>query len=80
MIRDWNRSQVLGQTVFHFKNSLRPFISVRVSNKDVFIDIDAMEGYTIDELEYEGLEFYTKDDDEDFKGVDVDGRLKDWIW
>lgn len=80
MIKDWNRSQVLGWTVFHFKNSLRPFVNARVSNEDVFIDIDSMEGYTIDELESEGLNFYTKDDDEDFKGVDVDGTLKNWIW
>ena len=63
MIRDWNRSQVLGQAVFHFKNSLRPFVSITVSNEDIFLDIDSMEGYTLDELEYEGLEFYEKDDD-----------------
>lgn len=79
MIRDWNRSQVLGQAVFHFKNSLRPFVSITVSNEDIFLDIDSMEGYTLDELEYEGLEFYEKDDDEDFKGVDVDGTLKSWF-
>lgn len=79
MIRDWNRSQVLGQAVFHFKNSLRPFVCITVSNEDIFLDIDSMEGYTIDELEYEGLEFYEKDDDEDFKGVDVDGTLKSWF-
>lgn len=81
MIKDWNRSQVLGQAVFHFKNSLRPFVSITVLNQDIFLDIDLMEGYTLDELEYEGLEFYTKDDDEDFKGVNVvNGTLKSWFY
>jgi len=28
LIKDWNRNEVCGNEVFHFKNSLRPFIYV----------------------------------------------------
>jgi hypothetical protein len=73
MIRDYNRSQVLTGTVFHFKNSLRSFVVVDFisENKTLFVDLHEGFAYSYDDLEYEGLEFYEKEDDEDFKGVDV---------
>lgn len=80
MIKDWNRSEVLGNTVFHFKNSLRPFVSVPTNNyDDIFIDINEWVAYTFYDLEFEGLKFYEKEDDEDFKGVEIAGTLKEWV-
>jgi hypothetical protein len=72
MIKDWN-NEILDGAVFHFKNSLRPFISVYDENEDetLFIDLHNFIGYHFDDLEYNELNFYTKNDDEDFKGVDV---------
>jgi hypothetical protein len=37
-----------------------------------------MIAYDFDELEYEGLDFYRKEDDDDFLGVDTDGHLE-WV-
>lgn len=80
MIKDWNRNQVLGNTVFHFKNSLRPFINVDNSSGDYcFLDLSELVVYTFEELEYEGLEFYKKEEDDDFMGVEVAGTIKDWF-
>ena len=65
-IKDWNR-ETLDGTVFHFKNSLRPFVMGKTPRgDDVFIDINNWSVYMFDNLYYEGLEFYTKDDDDDF--------------
>lgn len=77
MIKDWNRGEVLDGTIFYFKNSLRPFVTVYVESMDetLFIDLHNCIGYNFDDLEYNELKFYTKDDDEDFKGVDVIGAL-----
>ena len=75
MIKDWNRENLNGK-IFHFKNSLRPFIDVsnKITHCDFyFLDLNEKIFYSFDELEDEGLEFYTKDDDPDFKGVDVCG-------
>lgn len=80
MIRDWNRNQVLGNTVFHFKNSLRPFINVDdINGTYYFLDLNELVFYPFEALEYEGLEFYTKEEDEDFMGVEVAGTIKDWF-
>ena len=80
MIIDWNRNQISGNTVFHFKNSLRPFINVdRVDGDCYFLDLNELVVYTLDDLEYEGLEFYEDAIDEDFKGVAIDGTIKDWF-
>ena len=80
MIKDWNRNEVLGNTVFHFKNSLRPFVSVPMDNfEDIFIDINEWVAYTLDDLERENLFFYTKEDDPIFKGVEVAGTIKEWL-
>ena len=78
MLKDWNREEI--KEVFHFKNSLRPFICCRDIYHDewLFIDLDTYEALTLDALDYEGLYFYEKEDDEDFKGVEIDGKLE-WI-
>lgn len=79
MIVDWNRRKLEYGQVFHFQNSLRPFIGIRNTSGDaLFLDIDKMIAYDFDELEYEGLEFYSKEDDDDFLGVELDGRIE-WI-
>lgn len=80
MIKDWNRGEVETlKDVFHFKNSLRPFITVE-SNEGNHLFIDMKEGiaYTFDEV-YEDLTFYSKEEDEDFLGVEVDGTIKEWF-
>ena len=80
-IKDWNRRELANNEVFHFKNSLRPFIAIKTCEwSSLFIDIDEGIGYTLDELEFEGLEFYRDETEEDldFMGVEVDGKL-DWV-
>lgn len=80
-IKDWNRSEVLGDSVFHFKHSLEPFILVYLEDKceDIFVNIHTLIAYTFDEIESFGYYFYTKEDDEDFLGVDVVGNLRIWF-
>ena len=79
MIVDWNRKAVKSGQVFHFKNSLRPFVEVKDTSDDFyFLDCNEMKIYTFDELEYEGLDFYTDETDDDFKGVEIDGEIK-WV-
>lgn len=79
MIIDWNRQTLKPGQVFHFKNSLRPFISVDNTSGDFcFLDFNEMKIYTFDELEYEGLYFYTDETDDDFMGVELDGKIK-WV-
>ena len=73
-IKDWNRNEVLGATVFHFKNSLRPFICADYNNNMydcMFVDLSNMVAYNFEELEDEGLAFYTKENDGNFLGVEV---------
>lgn len=80
-IKDWNRCELNKNEVFHFKNSLRPFIAVKTCGwNSLFIDINEGIGYNLDELEFEGLEFYRDEteEDDDFMGVEVDGKL-DWV-
>ena len=79
MIVNWNDQTLKPGQVFHFKNSLRPFISVGNANGDYcFLDFDEMTTYTLDELESEGLYFYTDETDDDFMGVELDGRVR-WV-
>lgn len=42
----------------------------------VFLDLNDFNIYELDDLKSEGLFFYEKENDEDFKGVDVVGRLE----
>lgn len=80
MIKDWNKKEVETlNDVFHFKNSLRPFITVESSTGDhLFIDINEGIAYNFDEV-YEEFTFYSKEEDEDFLGVEVDGTIKEWF-
>lgn len=76
MIIDWNRKKLERGQVFHFKNSLRPFIEIcNTSDETFFLDTNEMITYNFDELEYEGLEFYRKEEDDDFLGVEIDGHI-----
>lgn len=76
MIVDWNRKKLDHGQVFHFKNSLRPFIEIcNTSDSTLFLDVDKMIAYDWDELEYEGLEFYHEKEDDDFLGVEIDGYV-----
>ena len=75
MIKDWNRENLEGQ-IFHFKASLRPFIEVKIPNGYGFLDLNDFTLYELDILKSESLFFFEKEDDEDFKGVDVVGHLK----
>lgn len=78
MIKDWNREDLQGQ-VFHFENSLRPFTAVKNCAWDnFFLDLNEGTVYSFDELEIEGLHFYEKEDDEDFMGVKIAGRVE-WV-
>lgn len=76
MIKDWNRNEVNEGEVFHFKNSLEPFILI--DGGHYFLNINTWESYAAIDLNFNGYAFYTKEDDKDFMGVDVDGRLE-WV-
>ena len=81
MIKDWNRNEVKKGEVFHFAHSLRPFTliaSCNDSDMDKFLALDTMTYYSFDLLWFDELNFYRKDDDEDFLGVDVDGKVE-WV-
>lgn len=79
MIADWNRNEVEKCQVVHFRNSLRPFVVVRDKEKNrLFLDLDTMEILSYEDLEYDGLRFYTLEEDEDFCGVQIDGRIE-WV-
>ena len=79
IIKDWNRNEIGENEIFHFKNSLRPFIAVQNTyGEHLFLDFNEKMIYSFEALEYENLFFYTKEDDEDFMGVEVDGKL-DWV-
>lgn len=80
-IKDWNRNELNKNEVFHFQHSLRPFIAIKSYEEDcLFLDINEGKCYTLDELEFEGLEFYKDETEEDldFMGVEIDGKL-DWV-
>lgn len=79
MIADWNGNEVEKCQVFHFRNSLRPFVVVRnTEGKRLFLDLDTMEVLSYQDLEYDDLQFYTLEKDEDFCGVQIDGRIA-WV-
>ncbi len=78
MIIDWNRTTLENGTVFHFKNSLRPFIDIEKDGNYYFLDVNEIKLYTLGDLRREGLEFYKDEDDEDFSGVEIDGKIE-WV-
>lgn len=69
IVVDYNRGMAEGK-VFHFRNSLRPFIVASLLNgDDIFVDLYRHLGFTREDLNFEGLEFYETEADEDFMGV-----------
>ena len=79
MLKNWNACKVGKGEVFHFKNSLRPFITFENSDGDYcFLDIDEMMCYEFKDLEHEGLKFYQLEENEDYMGVEVDGKIE-WV-
>lgn len=69
MIIDINRHGT--KEIFHFKNSLRNFITCYKNGTQYYLDLDSRILYNFDELDYEGLYFYYKEEDEDFLGVEI---------
>lgn len=70
MIKDY--TSVKKGEVFHFPHSLRPFVLIFDGSEDRFLDIDEWESYSYDDIvTWEGLDFYKKDSDSMFLGVDV---------
>ena len=80
MIKDWNRHEIGHNEVFHFKNSLAPFISVVNENGDqMFVNIQTGEVFSFEWVDVLGYyQFYEKEDDPDFLGVEVDGKIE-WV-
>lgn len=80
-IKDWNRSEVLDDSIFHFKHSSEPFIVVFSEEKceDIFVNLRRLTAYPFEYLESYGYEFYTKEDDVDFLGVEEVGNLRKWF-
>ena len=73
--------QVQKGEVFHFPHSLRPFVLIDYNATDeLFLDIDKMIAYSYEDLvTWEGLDFYTKEDDPTFLGVDVVYTVADYF-
>ena len=78
MIVDWHKTTFEKGTVFHFKNSLKPFIEVNKYGDYCFLDLDEMKVYTLEDLDYYGFEFYNDEVDDDFMGVEIDGKVE-WV-
>lgn len=81
MIKDWNRREVKKGEVFHFQRSLEPFIFIYIDEEAenwLFINTNTWEAYTLMDLDFCGYSFYTKENDEEFMGVDVDGHVE-WV-
>lgn len=77
-----NEEELSAFTLFHFAHSLRPFILVRfglhedyLNQSWLFIDLNYDEALRLEDLETEGLEFYTREDDENFLGVAIFGEI-----
>lgn len=69
IVVDYNRGMAYDK-VFHFRNSLRPFIVATLPEGDnIFVDLHWHLAYTREDLNFEGLEFYETEADEDFMGV-----------
>lgn len=81
MIVNWNKKgEVKNGQVFHFQHSLRPFINVSNSEENIFfLDIHEMKFYDFYEIiESEELCFYEDENDDDFLGVEIDGKIE-WV-
>lgn len=82
MLKNWNIGEVKEGEVFHFKNSLEPFIwftgFIDGYEGDCFLNINTFELYGLSDLNIDGYSFYSKDNDEDYLGVEVDGKIK-WV-
>ena len=70
MIKDWNRNKVMLNEVFTLKGSTNPYIQVNTPDDFYFINLKTMDVET-----YDTIDFYTKENDKDFKGVDVIGTI-----
>lgn len=74
MIKNWNKEDLQG-FVFHFQNSSHLFIEIAIKDDFAFLDLNTFEVFNFDGLDFKELFFYEKEDDEDFKGVDVIGTI-----
>ncbi|MBQ6142921.1 MAG: hypothetical protein IJI84_00245 [Clostridia bacterium] len=70
MIKDWNRNEVMPNEVFTFKGSTDPYIQIDTPDDFYFLNLKTTRVET-----YDSINFYTKENDEDFKGVDVIGTI-----
>ena len=78
MIKNWNIGEVKEGEVFHFENSLEPFIWFTDGyGNDCFLDINTFELYNLSDLNIYGYNFYSEDDG-DYFGLEVDGKIK-WV-
>lgn len=75
MIQDWNREDLQG-LIFTFCNSDTPYTTFHNTKEDfMFLNLYNYLAYDFDELDIVGLKFYEDEEDEDFHGVKVIGRL-----
>ncbi len=71
-IIDINRTDIPSTTVFCFKNSLKPFILTQnETGQFIFVNLTENECFEWENVPYYDLEFYTREDDEDFYGVKI---------
>lgn len=75
-IIDINRNSISSTTMFHFNYSLRPFILTETLEGDfIFVDLTQNSCFKWEELEFFDLKFYTKEEDENFCGVEIIGEI-----
>lgn len=74
MIKDWNRSKVMPNEIFTLKGSTDPYIQIDTPDDFYFINLKTMVAENYDSINSYDL-FYTKEDDEDFKGIDTIGTI-----
>lgn len=77
MVIDINGNEVKMGEVFHFKNSLAPFIFIQWDlNHIYFLNLNTYEVFDEDELNWNGYEFGYEEGL--IKGVTVDGHIE-WV-
>lgn len=74
-IIDLNRTSISSMTMFHFKYSLRPFILATMNDNHLFVDLTYGTCIAWEDLQDFDLYFYTKEDDDDFCGVEIIGDI-----
>lgn len=72
-VRDYNRGEIIIGDKVKFKGSNHIFLRIRSDYEDQFVDLTDAIVYDVPDIlnNQLGFNFYTKDDDDDFLGVEL---------